>query len=439
MRCRDFRLGVGLAWFAATVLAHAAPISLTGQLDPNNAQDVVLHPFTLASPGTVTIQSWGYGGSAGAPGGLNAQGAAIAGGGFDPYVTLFSGSGATATFLASNDDGSCPPGTIAAALCGDSTLVTGVLPAGAYTLAISAFLNMSFAENLGSGNLGDGFIGLGSFGTRTNAYAVDISGATVAAPTLLLSHVPNGLTFGPQTHNVASGPLVVVVKNTGSASVSVGALTDSGPDAARFSTATTCGGALAPAATCAITVVFTPTAVGPASASLSLASNASNAPNTIALGGTGTTDPVAVAALSATNLDFGTLTIGAVATLPLQVTNTGGVNLSIASVALAGAAEFAILSDGCTGQSVAPAANCTVTVRFSPMFQGLRNGTITITSNASNSPAQVALAGRGAVPEPIPALAPGLLALLSLLVAAAGGAAGRAATRSRGSDRTTGQ
>jgi len=419
------------AGLATAGFAHGASQSLVGQLDPNNAQDVVLHPFTLAAPGTVTIQSWGYGGSAGAPGGVNAQGAAIAGGGFDPYVTLFSGSGATATFLASNDDGSCPPGTAVAALCGDSTLVTGVLPAGTYTLAISAFLNMSFAENLGSGNLGDGFIGLGSFGSGTNAYAVDVSGTTVAAPTLQLSHVPNGLTFGPQTLNVASGPLVVVVTNTGSANVNVGALTASGPDAARFSTATTCGGTLAPAATCTITVVFTPTAAGPASASLSLASNAANAPNTIALGGTGTTDPVAIAALSAIGLDFGTVSPGQSAVLPLVVTNTGGASLSIASVVLAGAGEFSILSDNCAGQSVAPAATCTVTVRFAPSVQGPRSGTITIASNASNSPTQVALAGRGAVPEPIPALAPGLLALLSLLVAAAGGVAGRASRRSR--------
>src|SRR5512143_1944174 len=125
------------AWLATIAVASAAPISLTGQLDPNNPQDAVLRTFTLSAPGSVTIRSWGYGGSSGAPGGTNAAGAAIAAGGFDPYVTLFAGSGPAATFLASNDDGVCPPGTIADALCGDSTLVTGVLPAGTYTLAIS--------------------------------------------------------------------------------------------------------------------------------------------------------------------------------------------------------------------------------------------------------------------------------------------------------------
>ena len=404
----------------ACMPAYAASTSLVGQLDPNNAQDVLVHPFTLSAPGIVTIQSWGYGGSSGAPGGVNAKGAAIAGGGFDPYVSLFSGTGPTATFLASNDDGACPPGTIADALCGDSTIVTAVLPAGSYTLAVSAFLNMSFAENLGTGTLGDGFIGLGSFGTRTNAYAVDISGPTVAAPALLLSHVPNGLTFGPQTVGEVSGPLAVIVTNTGSGIVTLGALTTSGPEAAQFSTSTTCGATLAPAATCTITVRYTPATVGPASATVSLASNASNAPSVIALGGTGTGDLVPMAMLSTTALDFGVRWIGTAATLPLVVVNVGGASLSVSAVSIAGSPDFTILSDGCSGQTIAGSSTCALTVRFAPASAGLRNATITFVSDASNSPAQVALTGVGAVrapPTPVPALSPSALAWLSLALA----------------------
>lgn len=418
------RIGVRVLACAALAfwgtLASAASSSLVGQLDPNNPQDVLLHPFTLTAPGTVTIQSWGYGGSAGAPGGVNAAGAAIAGGGFDPYVSLFAGSGPSATFLASNDDGNCPPGAVADALCGDSTLVTAVLPAGSYTLAVSAFLNMSFAENLGAGNLGDGFIGLGSYGTRTSDYAVDISGATVAATTLQLSHLPNGLTFGPQTVGVSSGPMVVVVTNTGSGAVNVGALTASGPDAALFAPSTTCGGALAPGATCTVSVVFSPVAAGPASASLSLASSASNAPNVIALGGTGTADPVAIASLSAVDLDFGTWLVGSTSTLGLVVTNTGGAGLVIGALSLAGSPDFTLLADGCSGQIIAASGTCAVTVRFAPTSPGVRAGAITIPSNASNSPTQVALRGTGAVrtpATPVPALSPTALGWLSLVLA----------------------
>jgi hypothetical protein len=47
------------------------------------------------------------------------------------------GSGPAATFLLSNDDGSCPPGT-AAPRCADSTIVA-TLAAGTYTLAVTVF------------------------------------------------------------------------------------------------------------------------------------------------------------------------------------------------------------------------------------------------------------------------------------------------------------
>jgi hypothetical protein len=125
------------------------------------------------------IQTYGYGGTANAPGGKNAAGVVIASGGFDPYISLFQGSGSSGTLFASNDDGSCPFGATDLGLCHDSTLKL-ILPAGSYTLTLTVFENFSFAENLGSGTLGDGFIGLGNYfdltsGTlRSPNYAVDI-------------------------------------------------------------------------------------------------------------------------------------------------------------------------------------------------------------------------------------------------------------------------
>lgn len=420
---RIARTAVAAAWLLTAGAAHAADLSLVGQLDPNNPQDAFLHTFTLTAPGTVTIQSWGFGGSAGAPGGVNAAGNPIAAGGFDPYVSLFAGSGASATFLLSNDDGSCPPGTVADLLCGDSTL-TLPLAAGTYTLAVSAFLNMSFAENLGTGTLGDGFIGLGSFGTRTNAYAVDITGASVVLPTQLLSYVPNGLTFGPQTVGLASGPLSVTVTNTGSGNVAMGALSVGGTNAGDFAAATSCAGTLAPGASCSVSVGFTPGAVGDRSASVTLASSASNAPIVFAVGGTGTTDPVAVASLSVANLAFGAREVGTSTTLPLTVTNTGGAALSIASVTLAGlhAGDF-VLADACGGATLPPAASCLLSVTFTPSALGPRSAALTIVSDASNSPASVAITGEGAHfarVTPVPTLSSVALALLAALLAGIG-------------------
>lgn len=165
------RISIVLAVAAA---APASTISYVGNLSPDDANDFALFQFTLTSNASVGIQTWGYGG------GTNGAGTVIAPGGFDPYVSLFLGTGDTATFLASNDDGLCPPGNGSVA-CQDATLFVNNLAPGSYTVALSVFENMSFAENLGSGTLGDGFIGLGNYydaasdSVRTPAYALDIT------------------------------------------------------------------------------------------------------------------------------------------------------------------------------------------------------------------------------------------------------------------------
>ena len=122
------------------------------------ANNVALYTFTLGSAHTVTFTSTGY-----------------AGGGAQPYFSLFSGTGNPATFLDSNY--SVPDI--------DFTF-SRLLGAGSYTVAIGAWLNMSFAENLGAGTLQDGFIGLGvpdpSF-LGSSAYHVTAEDdATVPAP-----------------------------------------------------------------------------------------------------------------------------------------------------------------------------------------------------------------------------------------------------------------
>lgn len=180
------------ASLAALVLSTAAPaatLSVQGLLAADNPNDVALIEFETSAAAPLDAQTWSFGG------GVNAAGQAIAAGGFDTYLSLFAGWGGTATFLASNDDGLCPPGT-AAPSCADSTLHVSALPAGRYTIAISMPANFSFAENLGTGTLGDGFIGLAAdwsggacASSCSSAYALDISsGALVpepAAPLLL--------------------------------------------------------------------------------------------------------------------------------------------------------------------------------------------------------------------------------------------------------------
>jgi hypothetical protein len=108
------------------------------------ADNVALYGFTVGTSGLVSIVSTGF-----------------AAGGVDPYFTLFAGSGVGATFLDSNFAQAFSSG-------GDFSY-SAVLDAGDYEIALGTFANLSFAENLGSGTLADGFIGLGEAGSLGDA------------------------------------------------------------------------------------------------------------------------------------------------------------------------------------------------------------------------------------------------------------------------------
>ncbi len=169
-------LGIALAMSAIPASANTV-ISLTGSLDPNYAGDTYTFAFTASAGVTVGVQSYGYGGSSATLSGFNAAGQPIAAGGFDTYLSLFSGTGPSATFLQSNDDGLCPPAATDGGNCYDSRLIALSIPAGEYTLVLSVSGNMSYAENYGSGTLGDGFFGFlpADYGGRNSNWALDIS------------------------------------------------------------------------------------------------------------------------------------------------------------------------------------------------------------------------------------------------------------------------
>ena len=136
----------------------------------------VVANFALSTAGLVQVITYGFGG------GTSLGGQAIAAGGLEPYLSLFD---ATGNFLTSTFAGTtCPAGANSVGgNCFDVLLDAGVLAPGSYTLTLTAFENLSFAENLGTGTLADGFTGLGSLGPGENLdYAFDLVVPDVPAP-----------------------------------------------------------------------------------------------------------------------------------------------------------------------------------------------------------------------------------------------------------------
>jgi hypothetical protein len=142
-----------------------------GNTDGDYAQfAAVAKDFNVSTTSTMQAVTFSYGG------GVNGASMVIAQGGFEPYLSLFDAGG---NFLASTFLGTvCPPGAntnTSSLQCLDVRLDGGVLAPGTYQIAISAFENMSFAENLGSGTLADGFTGLGNLAAGEDLhYAFDV-------------------------------------------------------------------------------------------------------------------------------------------------------------------------------------------------------------------------------------------------------------------------
>ena len=124
------------------------------------ADNVAIYQVVVPTDGELEIVSTGF-----------------AAGGIDPYFTLFSGAGTTATFFASNYDQAFSTG-------GDFVFDQNVA-AGTYQIALGTFANMSFAENSGAGTLADGFIQLGltyAMGDGSYALTVNVDGGAPPVP-----------------------------------------------------------------------------------------------------------------------------------------------------------------------------------------------------------------------------------------------------------------
>jgi uncharacterized repeat protein (TIGR03803 family) len=145
---------------------------------------------------------------------------------------------------------------------------------------------------------------------------------------------------------------------------------------------------------------------------------------------------LADAFLSPPQLGFAGQAEGTTSTpLSVTVTSTGTADLvfpaGAVTVSGTGASSFAIASDGCSGQTLAPNGTCSVSVTFSPSAVGSETATLNFADNTPNRLQTASLAGSGVTPDfslgvasgsPSSAtVAPGGAASYSLVLAPVGG------------------
>ena len=97
------------------------------------------------------------------------------------------------------------------------------------------------------------------------------------------------LDFGAQATGSTSAPRTVTITSSGTAPLSMGEVKLAGADPGDFAMTENCSfRGLMAGDTCTVTVTFRPTAPGPRSAAVSIASNAAGSPHTVTLSGNGT-------------------------------------------------------------------------------------------------------------------------------------------------------
>jgi hypothetical protein len=100
-------------------------------------------------------------------------------------------------------------------------------------------------------------------------------------------------------------------------------------------------------------------------------------------------------------ISFGDVHVGSNSTLSVTFTNTGNSSVAVSNVSVSGAGFAA--SGIPTGQTVPPGQTATLNVIFTPSAASGVTGSITVTSNATNSPTTISLSGTGgqAVPPSV--------------------------------------
>jgi len=199
------------------------------------------------------------------------------------------------------------------------------------------------------------------------------------------------MNFGTVTVGNTSATQIVSIVNVGSQLLAINSISIAGTNASSFSETNTCQPTLSPNANCSVSISFTPQSVGASTANLQVADNAPGSPQTLVLNGSGIAAAPAVT-FSPSAPSFPTTTEGTSSPAQtLTVINSGTAPLHVTSVSLSGPnpSDFSF-TNNCTA-AVAPSANCTVSLVFSPIAPGQLTATLLVSDDAPGSPQSLSL------------------------------------------------
>jgi hypothetical protein len=247
----------------------------------------------------------------------------------------------------------------------------------------------------------DGAIDIGAYEYGSAAIPIPAP-APAPAPTPApvgvpdISFSPSSVTFVNQVVGTVSTVTFITLKNTGNADLDLSKAWSISGDFA-FANQGTCSASLAPGATCTVSFRFSPTAIGVRSGKFTMSDNTAAGSHSVALSGTGTALAQPVLSLSTSSLTFAAQKVGTRSSAQTVILKNTGNAVLIFPAGFIMNGNFAFGGTGTCKVNVAysPGSSCTATVVFTPKAIGIRNGSLSIQSNASSTPSIVNLSGTG--------------------------------------------
>ena len=260
--------------------------------------------------------------------------------------------------------------------------------------------------SMATGQSGNFTVAVTPSATGTLSGTLTVQGNNGAAPAVV-NLSATGVTAAPQisvssssvqfgTIGVgATGNMSLTISNTGSADLAISVVSLVG---AEFGVSgITTPKTIVAGQSAVVGLSFQPKVAGAAAATLSVTSNDPANPTTnVALVGTGSTATFGQLQANPASVSFGSLSTGSNATKPIILSNTGTAAVQISSIAASGAG-FTV--NGITVPfTLNAAATATLNAVFAPTTGGSASGSVTVTSNATNSPLTISLTGTSAQP-----------------------------------------
>jgi archaellum component FlaF (FlaF/FlaG flagellin family) len=256
------------------------------------------------------------------------------------------------------------------------------LPSG---LAINSTSGLISGTPASSGTFSVNLSATNGGGTGSATLALSVSSPLQAQ----IAASPSSVSFGTVTDGTTDS-VPITLNNNGNTTLTFSQIGVTGAGFAQTGLSTSL--TIPAGGSTTFNATFDPLSAGTVSGSITLTTNGTPSPLAIGLSGTGQAVSVQLSA-SPTSLSFGNILDQSSSQLTASVTNNGNSNVTISGVTITGAGFTA---SGLLGGTVLlPGQSVPLTVTFAPTSGGSVSGSVSIASDATNSPATVSLSGAG--------------------------------------------